>query len=198
MDSIISDNSEKKPKKQKQKKKSNVGWVIKITIITFIISVFLYVISSTALSNAGFIVAFCVLVIFILIGVIFDIIGVAVTSADVKILHSMAAKKVFGAKQAVSLAKNAEKVSNFCNDVIGDIAGVISGTCGAIIVAHLVSGFNSLSENVLGMFVTAIVAALTVGGKAMGKSIAINKSDKILFFVGKVIAFSTFKFIRRK
>lgn len=198
MENSISDNFDKKNKKTKNKKKSNWIWVVKITVITFFISVSLYIISSTVLSNAGLIIAFCVLIAFILIGVIFDIVGVAVTSADIKILHSMAAKKVFGAKQAVSLAKNAEKVSNFCNDVVGDIAGVISGTCGAIIVVHIVNNFNSLSENILGMVVTALVAACTVGGKAMGKSIAISKSDSIVFIVGKIIAFCTFKFIGRK
>lgn len=198
MDNNKLDNSLKKNKKQKNKKKSNSSWVIKITIITFFISIILYIISSTVLSNAEIAVAFSVLIAFILIGVIFDIVGVAVTSADIKILHSMAAKKVFGAKQAISLVKNAEKVSNFCNDVVGDIAGVISGTCGAIIVVHLVNSFNNLSENILGMFITALVAACTVGGKAMGKKVAISKGNSIVFVVGKIIAFCTFKFIRRK
>ena len=60
---------------------------------------------------------------FIFLGILFDIIGVAVTSSDDKIFHSMSARKVRGAKVAVKFHKNAEKVSSFCCDVVGDICG---------------------------------------------------------------------------
>jgi hypothetical protein len=36
---------------------------------------------------------------------------------------------------------------------------------------------------------TALVAALTIGGKAAGKRLAIDKSNSIVFFVGKVISY---------
>ena len=36
---------------------------------------------------------------------------------------------------------------------------------------------------------TALVAALTIGGKAAGKRVAIEKSNNIVFFVGKLISF---------
>ena len=118
---------------------------------------------------------------------IIDIIGVAVTSADEKIFHSMSARKVKGAKLAVKFKKNADKLSSFCNDVIGDVCGIISGSAGAIIAATLSVKF-SLSAFLVSLIVTASIAALTIGGKAMGKSIAINKSNIILYRFAKFIS----------
>ena len=62
----------------------------------------------------------------------FDMIGVAVTAADEQVFHSMAAKKIRGAKLAVKFKKNADKLSSFCKDVIGDICGNLVVSNGAI------------------------------------------------------------------
>ena len=40
------------------------------------------------------------------------------------------------------LIRNAGKVSSFCNDVIGDISGVISGTASALIVFNITKEFQ--------------------------------------------------------
>ena len=127
------------------------------------------------------------LIFFILVGVLFDIIGLAVAAAEEKQFHSMAARKIQSAKYAVKLIRNAEKVSSFCNDVIGDIAGIMSGATGTVIAAVLFFGENA---NIIGSFlITAGVAAITVGGKAFGKSVAINHSNYIVNIVSKVIYF---------
>ena len=54
-----------------------------------------------------------------------------------RVYHAMSSKKIKGAKKAVSFKKNADKVSSFCNDVIGDICGIISGSAGEIGRAHV-------------------------------------------------------------
>ena len=36
--------------------------------------------------------------------------------------------------------------------------------------------------------ITAIIAALTIGGKAMGKGLAVNKSNIILYNFSKVVS----------
>ena len=99
----------------------------------------------------------------------------------------MAARKIRSAKYAVKLIRNAEKVSNFCSDVISDIAGIMSGATGTAIAAVL---FITDRANLVGTFlITAGVAAVTVGSKAFGKSVAINHSGDIVNIVSKVIYF---------
>ena len=52
-----------------------------------------------------------VLAVFIGLGIVFDMIGVAVTAADPRPFHSMAAHKEKGAKEALVLLRNARQVS---------------------------------------------------------------------------------------
>ena len=69
-----------------------------------------------------------VTLLFVLLGILFDIVGVSVTAADEAVFHSMNSRKVKGASTAVMFKKNADKVSNFCCDVVGDICGIVSGS----------------------------------------------------------------------
>lgn len=124
------------------------------------------------------------LLLVILVGIIFDIIGVAVAAADETPLNARASCKQQGASQALLLVKNADKVANFCNDVIGDICGTLSGGIGAAIA--LILPFGQTWVNVA--LTVAIVSSLTVGGKALGKSFAINEATNIIFAVGRLMA----------
>lgn len=167
--------------KQKQKKKAvNVKWVVTIFLSTVVISALFSTVSNALLGEAALIPAFFILFAIILVGIIFDIIGVSVTAADPKPFHSMAAHRVNGAQEALKMLKNAEKVSSFCNDVVGDICGVISGTASASLVALMLAGVGSGSGGVLEIVMAALVSGLTVGGKAIGKSFAMNQSTKIV------------------
>lgn len=169
------------------KRKTNIRWIIQIVLCSVILTVVFSLASSQILGNAGYVIAFAVLGVFIALGVVFDIVGVAVTAADEKPFHSMASHQEPGAAQAIKLIKNAEKVSSICNDVVGDICGIISGTTAAIIIARL-SGDISVSNVVLQLAVSAAVAGFTIGGKAMGKSLAMNKSTDIVLYTAKVIS----------
>ncbi len=175
-------------KKEKVKKEHvDFKWINKIVIITFIISLIMAFITQTTIPNLSLLFGIIITLVFVLIGILFDIIGVAVTTADEKVFHSMNSRKVKGASVAVKFKKNAAKVSSFCCDVIGDICGVVSGAATTTITAILVTKFNC---NLLltGLIVTAIISSLTIGGKAIGKSFAINKSDIILYEFAKFIA----------
>ena len=46
------------------------------------------------------------------------------------------------ARQAIYIVRNADRVSNFCNDVIGDISGIISGTAVAFVVLKLLQSLQ--------------------------------------------------------
>lgn len=176
-------------------RRTNVKWVIKITLASIFISAFFTLISSQVLEDAGLILAFIVLLIFIMIGVVFDIIGMAVASASEVPFHSMASHRERGAAEALTLVRNAEKVASICNDVVGDISGIVSGTTGAIIAANLshdLSAGNVLCQ----LAVSGIVAGLTIGGKAVGKAAAINNSTAIVHTVGRFLRI--FQPLRRK
>ena len=174
-------------KEKKKKKIIDYGWIIKIVISTFVISMFFTFISETAIPNIGIILGIILTLFFILIGVLFDMIGIAVATADEAQFHSMASRRVKGATMAIKLKKNADKVSSFCNDVIGDICGIVSGSAGAVIAIKIVenSNFNDL---LITLIIMGIISALTIGGKALEKGIAMKKSNQILFYFAKVLS----------
>lgn len=173
--------------KNKETKNSNVSWIIKITVIAFAISFVFSYASESILSNVNMITGIIVLLVFILIGVVFDMVGVAVTSADINPFNAMNAKKLKGANVAVVFIKNANKVSSFCNDVVGDICGIISGSAAAIVALSIATATN-LPILYVTLTVTAITASLTIGGKAMGKGVAIKNNTAILYAFAKIVS----------
>ena len=183
------DADSKKQKQQKKKgkqEKSTGRWAVQVFFIAVVLSAALSLASDQALDGAGLAVAFVVLLSFILLGIVFDIIGVSVTAADEKPFHSMAARKTPGAREALNLIRKADKVSSFCNDVVGDICGIISGSTAAIIVTRLQQAL-SIRSVAVSLAVTALVSGLTIGGKALGKMFAINKSTAVLQMVGRIL-----------
>ena len=139
------------------------------------------------MANSSMLVAFIILLSIVFIGIIFDVIGVAVTSADERPFHSMASRKVAGAQESIRLLRNAERVSSICNDVVGDICGVVSGSASATIAAQVLQNFEWSYESLIPLVMSALVAGLTVGGKAVGKTFAMNSCTKIVHGVGKVV-----------
>lgn len=172
---------------------NNKKWSLIITLVSFFLSASMSVIASNILGNVGILVSFFVVFAIIVINILFDIIGTAVTAADEAPFHAMASRKVYGAKQAIKLIRNADKVSNFCNDVIGDICGVISGTASTYIVLRIAADSESLRGVVINLIMTGMVASFTVGGKAFGKSLAIENSNYIIYKVAIIINFFKLK-----
>ena len=179
--------SRKVDKKKMPKKIVDLKWVLTITITAFLISIAFSFLSETVISNVGIVLSIILLFIVIGIGVLFDMIGISVTVADINTFNSMASKRVSGATVAVKFIKNAEKLSSFCNDVIGDICGIISGALSSSI-AIILSTKLSLNILAITLLTTGLVAALTIGGKALGKGIAINKSNVILYNFSRVVS----------
>ncbi len=186
--------------KEKKSKKLSAGtiWTIKITIITLVLAFAVSFVTEIASTKSNIIVSVLLLIFLIAIAILFDAVGVAATSCDLPPLLSMASRKVKGAGMAVKLVKNAGKVSNICNDVIGDMAGIISGTCGAAIIIKILTYNDSLSEYslLLGIVMSSIISAITVGGKAFFKGIAIKNSKEMILFAGRVL--SVFSAKKRK
>ena len=171
----------------KEKSKTDITWIISITLLAFVISLTLAFISELIIPGASLIVNVITIVLFIAINIVSDTIGVAIQSAEGKVFNSMSAKKLKGATTAIDLIKNKEKVSSFCCDVIGDICGVLSGSCGLTIAQRLSGSFNT-SLVVTIILMTGIISALTIAGKAFGKVYAVNKSNEIIYNLVKVLS----------
>ena len=175
------------PAAQKRERQKTIRWVVTIFLVTIVVSGIISLLSDLIMAGSTMPVAFLILLIIIFVGIVFDIIGMAVASADEKPFHSMAARKVPGAQESIRLLRNAERVSSICNDVVGDICGVVSGSASATIAASILANFEFTWPQVISLMMSALVAGLTVGGKAVGKGFAVSSSTKIVHGVGKLL-----------
>ena len=176
-----------KKKKAGKTARPDFRWIALIFLTTVLISALMSFVSSNLLEGAGLVLSFLILICIVLTGILFDII--AVTAADEVPFHAMASRKVPEAEDALRLIRNAGKVSSFCNDVIGDICGVISGSAAAVIAARVLILSKSKSEIFITLLLSAVVSGVTVGGKACGKSLAMNSSTAVVRTAAKVLCF---------
>lgn len=179
-------------KAAKKKKQSRWAWPVKILVITLFLSLAISVASEFALENAGIILSVVIILILWILGVVSDMIGVAAASCSIEPFNAMCSRKVRGAKEGRALVKHAEKVSSICNDVVGDICGIISGAAGSVIAGKLILESMSNSIGILiAASVSAVIAGLTIFGKAMMKKFAIDNSTKVILTVGKILSIFT-------
>ena len=164
----------------------NKSWIIKVFIITFVICMLISGLSNMIASNANIIILLVITVLIIIIGIIFDIIGTAVLTADEATFHAKASNKIKGSKESIRLIKNASNIANFCNDIIGDICGIVSGSMGAMIAITIAQKFSA-NSTLMALIISSVISSIMVGGKAIGKNIAVKKSDQIIFKVGKYL-----------
>ncbi|MHC1750379.1 MAG: hypothetical protein AB9856_19080 [Cellulosilyticaceae bacterium] len=157
-----------------------------IAVLTFVIAMLLSYIFEVLMKDVPLVVAFCLLICIILIGIFFDGLGNAVVSATETPFHAMASKKVKGAKESIRIIRNAPMVANLFNDVIGDICGIISGSAVAAIVLSVERSFG-MPSIMFPIALSGFVAALTVGGKAIGKSFSIERSHYIVYYLGLIV-----------
>ena len=171
----------------KKERSRTIRWVVTVFLVTLVVSGMISLISDEVMASSGLLAAFAILLGIVFLGIIFDIIGMAVATASEKPFHSMAARKVPGAQEAIRLLRNAERVSSICNDVVGDICGVVSGSASATIAALILTHVDTLWPRAVSLGMSALVAGLTVGGKAIGKTIAVNSCTQIVHLVGRIL-----------
>lgn len=167
--------------------KNKTKWILTVFLLSFILSILFSAISTSMADSFNTIILVIITLSVIAIGIIFDMIGVAVLTCKESNLHAKASKKLKGAKQAIALIKNSTKVSSVCNDVIGDICGIVSGSLGAALTIDIIGVIN-VSSIVVTVIITAIISSLTVGFKAVFKDVAGKNSDAIVYTVGKVLS----------
>ncbi len=173
-------------RKREKAGQSKQKWVFTVVCLSFGLSVVMSFVTSMFVESAGLLVALLSLIVLVMIGIISDVVGTAVTSADEQPFIAMASKRILGAKQALQLIRKAERVSSILNDVVGDIVGIISGSAGSVIAMYLVS--LGMKSAIASMLITAFTSAFMIGGKAYGKGLAIANSDSIVLAVGRVMA----------
>ena len=163
------------------------NWIVKAFLLTFFIALIFNFVSNTIVNKFNNIIILSLLcLLFVVIGIVFDIIGTAVLSSKEAVFHAKSSKKIRGSKEGVYLVKNSSTIASICNDVIGDICGIVSGTVSAMLGMLLASKY-SLSVVLVTLLVSSFVSSITVGGKAIGKKYAIKNADEIIFFVAKVL-----------
>ena len=167
-------------------KKDN--WIYKVFLMTFFLSIIFSFATNTITTNANIYVMTIITFIVIIIGIIFDMIGTATLSSDEAGFHAKSSRKIKGAKESITLLKNSVKVASVCNDVIGDICGIVSGGMGTMVAIKL-SEIINVNNTLVSIVVAAIISSLTVGGKAIFKKVAVKNCDDIVFFVGKIKSF---------
>jgi hypothetical protein len=185
-------NEPKKNKKDKRKnsKKTNYWkWPLIVLLLSFTLSFLFSLASEFLLNGAGLIIAILVIVIFLIISIISDMIGVACTAATETPFRAMASRKVRGAKEAIIMVKNADKVGSIFGDILGDICGILSGAAGAAIAIMLITNSMSGFEKVLiASAISSIIASLIIFGKAIFKKYSIKHCENIVLICGKIMS----------
>lgn len=180
-----------KDSKKDKEKDSSSKWLITVSLLSFSLSIVFSFLTTTIVNSLSVPLAILILILVIAIGIIFDMISMSVTIAEEKNFHAKASKKIDGAKTSIKLIRNAPKVSSICADVIGDVCGILSGGIGTIVAMKITSSYGL--EFDLQVIISAIVAALTIGGKAKCKLIAQEYSSQIVDKFTKLLNLFTLK-----
>ena len=166
-------------------KKDN--WIIKAFLMTFFIAFLFNAVTNVVIKNCNYIALIVFSLLFILLGIIFDIIGTSVLTANEATFHAKSSKKIKGAKESINLIKNSNQIASICNDVIGDICGIGSGSVGAML-SIFISNKTGINVVYTTLFTSSLISSLTVGGKAIGKKFAVKQSDIIIEKVGIILS----------
>ena len=161
------------------------AWAVKIFVLSLCLSSIFSIISQTVMSSLGIVMSILTICFFIIISIIFDMVGIAVTSCNKQFFLEKIKRKENGAEVGLLLCKNSEKVCSFCADVVGDICGILSGAGGAGVILSLSSQIsNDTLLIIVSTLVSAFIAGVTIFGKACMKEYAIKNADKIILRVG--------------
>ena len=90
--------------------KNKTKWILIVFVLSFILSVIFSAVSTSMANSFNTIMLVFITLAVIAIGILFDMIGVAVLTCKESNLHAKASKKMKGAKQAIALIKNSTKV----------------------------------------------------------------------------------------
>lgn len=163
---------------------------LRVGLLSFVLAVVVNYSADLALAGTPAVVALFIVLLLIAVNILFDTLGTSVTAAEIPPLNAMAARKVPGARQALYLVKNADRVANFCNDVVGDVTGAVTGAAGATValkLGQILEAGGVWGDKLLGLLIIGMIGGLTVGGKAAGKKLAIDRAILVVTAAGRII-----------
>ncbi len=161
-----------------------LGWrAVRFAILAFVVALLVTWPTQSAALGWPVLAALPVLLLIILLGVAFDIVGVAATRAHETPFHARSASKRPGARKAIQLVREADRVATICSDVVGDIAGTLSGALAAGLALRAEPAARGLGA----ILAVALVSAVTIGLKSAAKGLAVRKADAIVWLVGRVL-----------
>lgn len=175
-------------------KKNSLRWAVKTFILSISLSICFSVISQSMFPSLPVFLSIFVILFFIVLSVIFDMIGVAVTSTDINNLEKHSGK--VGYKTAIRLCQNTEKISSFCGDVVGDICGILSGAGGVSLVVNMHIHDASVYF-IVTCLVSSLIAGLTIFGKAIMKGYAVDNCEKVVMKTGGFLETPLFSYVKR-
>lgn len=186
-DSLNKDKKVKKKKKQKRKRIPEwLSWGLAVMFLSLVLTVLFSFLTEISISeNSPAYVCVIVLIVLLVLNIGFDMLANAIISCRPEAFLAMASNKIRGAKRAVSFCKNSTKMGSIFADVIGDICGIVSGAAGAVLGVILAGDGSATVKLICAIGVSAVIGALTVGGKAIFKHFAIKYNKNIVFGFAK-------------
>ena len=187
-DDSLSKKVKKKKKKQSKKEKRIPGWLswgLFVLFLSFVLTVVFSFLTEISIKGSPVYICIIVLVVLLFLNIGCDTLANAVITCDAQAFHAMASNKIKGAKRAVGLCRNATKLGSIFADVIGDICGIVSGSAGTALVIYIAVLGGTMVELIASIGVSAVIGALTVGGKAIFKHFAIKYNKQIVFGFAK-------------
>lgn len=171
----------KERKKEKKKRKIvDMRWISLLFMMALLLTLVFSTATETTIPQAGIVIQILIIITIIIFTVVFDMIGVAVTTADSEVFNSMSAQKVKGSAVSKLVLRNRDKVNSIVSDVIGDVSGIVSGSAG-VSIAITLSTSTGIDIFTATLIVTALIAALTISSKAFFKGIALKNRNTILY-----------------
>lgn len=194
-----SDSSQPNNKKEKKKSKSKkqkkrlmppwLAWGLGVLFLSFVLTILFSFLTEISIKHSPAYICVIVLVVLLVINISCDVLANAIISCTPDAFHAMASNKIKGAKRAVTFCNNSTKLSSIFADVIGDICGIVSGASGAVLAIFIALDGGTTAELIASIGVSAVIGALTVGGKALFKHFAIKYNKNIVFAFAKFTTF---------
>lgn len=186
------ENLSKEIKNKKKNRKGMPGWLawgLSVLAISFLLTVIFSFLTEVSIKGSPVYVCIIVLVVLLVLNIGCDLLANAIITCDADAFHSMASNKIKGAKRAVAFCRNATKLGSIFADIIGDICGIVSGAAGTALVVYIAANGGKTIELIASIGVSAVIGAVTVGGKAIFKHFAMKYNKQIVFAFAKFTTF---------
>lgn len=189
MDKDDSTNKTDKQNKKKNNKKKKIpawlSWGLSVFFLSFALTVLFSFLTEISIKGSPVYVCVIALIVLLVLNIGCDVLANAIMTCNPDAFYAMASNKIKGAKRAVTLCRNATRLGSIFADVIGDICGIVSGAAGTALVVHIAVSGSTTAELIASIGVSAVIGALTVGGKAIFKHFAVKFNKQIVFGFAK-------------